>query len=80
MAISKRVADNIDGGLWVDCGNGDLACVYVAYPTLETEIAYYLAFYHEGLPAHKTTRYDDLTSLCEAMRNVADLRRWKLAQ
>jgi hypothetical protein len=77
--VSKRIADNLDRGLWCEFGDDYIASA----SEIDTDdgIAFALSYHHEGMPAHKSKTFDTVLALIVAMREVEpDLRKWRLRE
>jgi hypothetical protein len=79
QTASKRIADNLERGLYCEYGSG-----YTAVASeIQTEegIQYNLAFHQEALPAFNAITVETVPALIVEMRKVQpDLRRWRLVE
>lgn len=77
---SKRVENNIEGGLYFDDGN----TIFAASERLDVDGCAdgYSISYHRGeMPAWRIEPYATLRTLIAAMRQIrSDLRKWKLCK
>lgn len=76
---SRRIADNLERGLYAEYGSGYTAVAC----EVETEdgIKYNLAFHKEALPAFNALEFDTVPALIAEMRKVEpDLRKWHLVE
>ena len=84
QARTKRVADNIERGLWVLFGDGYMSSVHESDYVYDAELdaaRYCISFSVPGLPPHMTRRYSTIDELIAAMREVEpNLRKWRLVE
>jgi len=76
---TKRVADNVGRGLWIEYGGGYVA---VAGQIDDGDgVRYVLNFHHGEMPAFKHETFDTIDELIAAMRKVEpDLRKWRVVK
>ena len=79
--VSKKVADNVEPGLWVDYGGWAdkyRACA-TAHIDPDTGSLYYcVALYQGEMPVFREDRYPSLATLIARMRQIQpDLRKWR---
>jgi len=78
MTVSKKIRNNIEGGLWTGYGNPEDDYVAVAFETAGPTGEVYVVSYHHGLnSAFARDSFSTLEELEAHMRKVGpDLRRW----
>lgn len=74
---TKRIEQNIFDGLTVDYNGGDYTAV--ATDGLE-DGGYYLSLHRGAFPAFETKFFETVDTLAQAMKEIADLRTWKLVR
>lgn len=79
---SKRVADNLDRGLWCEYGAAQDDYSASVHETDDNDGLRYVISYHRGrMPAFSARAFASVPALIQAMRRVQpDLRRWKLVK
>ena len=88
QVTSKRIADNLEFGLYADYGDSHRASVWYdlggAAQTVgdldDADLGGYVIQYHKvKMPPFKTLRFHTIGALIQAMRIIEpDLRKWKL--
>jgi len=78
---SKKVRNNIDIGLWVEYGHpqDDYNAAAFENHDAKTGETYYVISLHKGhMPAFHTKSFTTLEALETEMRQIANLRKWKI--
>ena len=74
---AKKIADNLDTGLWVDYGDDYRAAAWFDLGGYEDGGSYIIQYHKRGFPPFKAERFQTVDELIIAMREVQpDLRRW----
>ena len=80
QVLSKRVAQNIERGLYFDDGN----TIFAASERLEVDgcaDGYGISYHYGERPAYHIEPYTTLRTLIQAMRKIEkDLRKWRLCK
>lgn len=77
---SKRIAENLDRGLWTEYGAPEDDYIASVYESDDGDVINYVISYHHGsMPAFNAESFSDIPALIQAMRKVQpDLRKWKM--
>ncbi len=76
--ISKRLRNNIDGGLWARYGHPDDDYIAAVGPSQEND-GYIITFHHGEMPAFSCEQFATLGALETTMRKFEpDMRKWRI--
>jgi len=81
---TRKVADNVERGLWAEYGAAEdnyIAAAGMQHPDHDSDGYYYITYHHGRMPAFDTETFDTIPQLIAAMRKLEpDLRKWKLTE